>query len=268
MKYQLICLDLDGTLLDDQKAIQPQVKTSIQKAAKMGIQIALITGKMPAGADAIERELDVTCIKACNAGTYIVLGEQCIYAEYLLPSTMKSIYLEIAKKHNVPLWIFQDRKWFVTDIDHFIEREIEVIQYQPEIADAEELAEQWERKGTGPSKLLIAAEPEMIRLIYQEMKARSWEDIDFACSDYCFLEIFPRGSTKGKALSVICEKLQIDLKHTIAFGDQELDIPMIEAAGIGVAMGNSIEELKERADFVTKSNNDAGVAYALEHIIF
>ena len=53
----------------------------------------------------------------------------------------------------------------------------------------------------------------------------------------------------------------------IAFGDHELDVPMIEAAGVGIAMGNAIDELKAKADFVTKSNNEAGVAYGLEHYL-
>ena len=58
----------------------------------------------------------------------------------------------------------------------------------------------------------------------------------------------------------------ISREEVIAFGDQELDISMLEAAGMGVAMGNAIDELKEKADFVTKTNNEAGIAYALEHI--
>ena len=66
---------------------------------------------------------------------------------------------------------------------------------------------------------------------------------------------------------MICRNLQIDLKDTVAFGDQELDLPMILAAGTGIAMGNAIPLLKEKADFVTKSNNEAGVAYALERYL-
>lgn len=70
--------------------------------------------------------------------------------------------------------------------------------------------------------------------------------------------------TKGVALSSICQELNISKEETIAFGDQELDITMIEEAGLGIAMGNAIKELKDKADFITKSNNEAGIAYALE----
>lgn len=267
MKYQLICVDIDGTLLNDQKKLLPQVKKSIQDAVKKGIQIALVSGRMPAGVELIEKELGVPCIKVCNAGTYIILNNQCIHTEHLLPSTMKNIYREIAKRNQIPLWIFQERKWFVTDVDQYIQREIEIIQYQPEVVDAESLAELWEKEKTGPSKLVIAAAPELIQEIYKEIKKREWADIDIACSADIFLEIFPKGTTKGTALDAICRGMNIDLKNTIAIGDQELDIPMIEEAGVGVAMGNAIQSLKEKADFVTKSNNEAGVAYALEHYL-
>lgn len=267
MKYQLVCVDIDGTLLDDEKKLLPQVKKSIRDAAEKGIQIALVSGRMPAGVESMEKELGVKCIKVCNAGTYILMDDQCIHTEHLLPTTMKTIYREIAKRKNVPLWIFQERKWFVTDVDHFIRREIEIIQYQPEVVDAESLAELWEKERTGPSKLVIAASPELIQEIYREMKEQEWPDIDIACSADTFLEIFPKGTTKGTALAAICSRLNIDLKATIAFGDHELDIPLIETAGVGVAMGNAIKELKDKADFVTKTNNEAGVAFALEHFL-
>lgn len=267
MKYQLICVDIDGTLLDDHKKLLPKVRQSLREAAQKGVQIALVSGRMPAGVDSIEKELGIECIKVCNAGTYIVLGERCISTEYLLPSTMKSIYLEIAKREHLPLWIFQDRKWFVTDVDKYIQREIEIIRYQPEIVDAACLADKWEEEACGPSKLLIAASPEKITDIAQEIKEHVWQDIDIACSADVFLEIFPKGITKGTAIMTICKKLDIPLESVIAFGDHELDLPMIKAAGVGVAMGNAIEELKEAADFVTKTNNEAGVAHALEHYL-
>lgn len=267
MKYELICVDIDGTLLTDDKKMLPSARESLQRAHRMGMQIALISGRMPAGVEAIEKEINVPCIKACNAGTYIVMDGQCISSESLLPGIMIELYKEIAVKNHLPLWIFQERKWYVTDMDQYIEREIEIIRYVPEVVDPERLGEQWNREHTGPNKLLFAADPEMIQKIHQELKEMDLPQIDVACSADTFLEIFPRGMTKGKALEIICEKLGISLKETIAFGDQELDIPMIDAAGVGIAMGNAIEELKARADFVTKSNNEDGIAYALEHYL-
>ena len=88
-----------------------------------------------------------------------------------------------------------------------------------------------------------------------------------ARSSEIYLEIFPEGANKGEALEAICRNLAISPEETIAFGDQELDIPMLKKAGTAVAMGNAIEELKELADFVTGSNNDGGIAFGLNHYL-
>lgn len=264
---KLICLDIDGTVLNDKKGVLPEVRKAVKQASDMGIRIALASGRMPAGVDLVEKELGVECVKICNAGTYVVLGDRCISAHTLLPRTMLAVYQGIAEKNQVPLWIFQERKWFVTHVDPYIEREISIVQYRPKTADARMLANQWEAEGTGPNKLLIAAAPEKLRVIYKQMKEQALPDIDIACSSESLLEIFPKGVTKATALIQICEKLKIDLADTAAIGDQELDIPMIEAAGIGIAMGNAIDALKQKADFVTKTNNEAGVAHAIWHYI-
>ncbi len=266
MRYKLICIDIDGTLLNDKKKLLPQVKDSIKKIANEGIKIALISGRMPAGVALIEKELDIQCIKACNAGAYIILNNQCISEKCLLPDTMTKVYKEIALKYNIPLWIFKENKWFVTDIDEYVKQEIEIIHYQPQVVDIKTLAEQWAIEKTGPNKLVIATIPQMIIEINEKIKANSL-DIDIARSASTFLEIFPKGINKATALIAICNKLNIALEDTIAIGDHELDIPMIEAAGVGVAMGNAIEKLKEKANFITKTNNEAGVAYAIEHYL-
>ena len=266
MRWKLICLDVDGTLLDDRKIILPEVKMALRKAAEGGVYVALASGRMPAALLPIERELGISCIKACNAGAYILRGDQCIGEQYLSTATMMEVYREIAVVMNTPLWIFRREDWFVTEVDEFVRREDETIWQRAKRAEIQELGKQWKGEN-GPSKLLFAASPEKIQAISRYIKKRSWPDISAARSADNFLEIFPRHADKGWALGMICRNLQIDLKDTVAFGDQELDLPMILAAGTGIAMGNAIPLLKEKADFVTKSNNEAGVAYALERYL-
>lgn len=267
MKYKLLCIDIDGTLLDDSKKLLPQVAESLKKEVEKGVRIALISGRMPAGTNLIEQELGIQCIKACNAGSYILMGDRCISSRTLQPETMKIIYHEIAKKNNLPLWIFREEKWFVTGIDEQVEKEIEIIRYEPQVVDVDEIASKWEREGAAPNKLLITAKEDRIPALRQEIMALGLTDIDQASSSDIFIEIFPNGVDKGEALREICKNLGIGRKEAIAFGDHQLDIPMIEAAGIGIAMGNAIPELKEKADFVTRTNNEAGISYALEHYL-
>ncbi len=273
MKYKLLCLDIDGTLLDDDKKISKRTAESIRKAAAEGIKIVLSSGRMPAGVDCIEKELGVECIKICNAGTYILAQGKCIRSERLSVETMLDIHRDFAIKWEIPLWIFQDKEWYVTGWDKFVDRETGIVPYRPEVVDAEALASRWKREATRPNKLLLAADPEQISVIYEEMKGRkarkerSYQEIGMACSADTFIEIFPWGVDKGKALLAVCERLGISPENTIAIGDQELDIPMIETAGMGIAMGNAIAGLKEKADFVTGTNNEDGIASALEEFV-
>lgn len=267
MRYKLICLDVDGTLLNDEKRIPSPVKESLKKAYDLGIQIALVTGRMPAATELVERELGVPCIKACNAGTYILQGDQCIHARYLASEVMERLYQEFFGKEHLPLWIFQGRNWYVTKVDSYVERESRIICRRPETIDIKVLAEAWKKESMGPNKLLAAADALTIGRIQNGMKALELPGVDMARSADIYLEIFPKGATKGEALEAICSRLNIRREETIAFGDQELDIPMLKKAGTAVAMGNAIEPLKELADFVTKSNNESGIAYGLERCL-
>lgn len=133
MKYKLLCIDIDGTLLDDDKKLLPQVIDSLKKETAKGVRIALISGRMPAGVGLIEQKLGIQCVKACNAGSYILMGDKCISSRTLQPKTMKIIYNKIAKKNHLPLWVFHEEKWFVTDIDKQVKKEIEIIRYEPEV---------------------------------------------------------------------------------------------------------------------------------------
>lgn len=193
MKYKLLCIDIDGTLLDDQKRLLPQVKESIKKVADKGVHIVLASGRMPAGVNLIEKELGIKCIKVCNAGTYILSGDECIGAEYLSLETMKRVYTDITEKYKIPLWIFCGKSWYVTGTDQYVEREIHIIKCEPVVIDAISLAGKWQCENTRPNKLLVAAEPQKIKQIYQEMKEQDLEDIDMACSAADFIEIFPKG---------------------------------------------------------------------------
>lgn len=87
-------------------------------------------------------------------------------------------------------------------------------------------------------------------------------------SEPFFLEIMPKGVDKGEALAKLAESLDIDQSETMAFGDQANDLSMIKWAGCGVAMGNAIDDLKDNAQYVTASNDDEGIAKALEKLVF
>lgn len=260
---KLICLDIDGTLLNDAKEVLPEVKTAVRRQHESGRKIALVSGRMPCAVSQVEEQLETDCIKVCNAGTFIIVDGLCVKEEVMSTHLMRQLYTDIAQKHHVPLWVFQGYKWYVSRTDSFVEKETDIIKYQPDIVNLYELAEHWDRAGIKPNKFLIAAKEKKTDEIQTELER--WENRTFnvARSSGNYLEIFPKSVDKGKAVASLCAILNISTENVVAIGDHELDIPMIETAGIGIAMGNAIQELKEKADYVTFSNNEAGVAHAL-----
>ena len=264
--YRLLCLDLDGTLLTDEKEISREDIAVIRQMEQEGTSIALVTGRMPAATEGIVRKLGIPCILACDAGTYIEENDVCISSEYLPREAMEAVY-QVVEQHHIPLWIFRHKDWMVTRVDEVVEEEIRTIQYTPKVVVLEELLEDWKRKEICPNKLLVGASPELVQKIYTQLREMRIKGIDMACSSENFLEIFPTGMNKGRALRLICEKKGIAREETIAIGDQELDVSMIEEAGLGIAMENGIEEIKKKADFVTRTNNEAGIAYALKTLL-
>ena len=92
------------------------------------------------------------------------------------------------------------------------------------------------------------------------------DEADVVSSSTMTLEVLPHGVNKGKAIAAISEKLSIPLSDMVAFGDWDNDIGMLRTAGTGICMANGSEAAKAAADFVTLSNNEDGIAYALEKL--
>lgn len=260
MKYRLICTDLDGTLLTEDKKVSPQDREALKYMAGLGVKIALVTSRMPAVTEPIVETLGIPCIIACSGGACILEEGEYLHAEYLPVETFGEIY-EIIKPYHIPLSVYRDRQWYVTKKDRFVTTEEEIVHYQAEPVSVEDLLPKWKKEGKGPNKLLVGAERDIVEKLYPLLRGR--QDVEIARTSNNHLDICPRGMDKGAALRIICEKKGIAREETIAFGDQQPDIAMLEAAGVAVAMGNAIEELKRKADFVTRTNEESGIAYAL-----
>ena len=118
-----------------------------------------------------------------------------------------------------------------------------------------------------PIKLLLSVDPTEILNIQDMIRNHLPDDLCVVRTAPFYLEIIPVSINKGKALLDVCSRLCIDPADTATFGDSENDIPMLQAAGCGVAMGNAEDAVKAVADKVTLSNNSDGIAHALRELI-
>ncbi len=264
MKASLICMDIDGTLVNDDKIIPCKNITALKKASDMGIRLALVSGRYPAGIRHVEEQLGKRCIKAAIAGAYIFDDNKCLYSRHISTETAHLVH-DIAKKAGGDCWFFSGESWYVTGMNKWVRAEMQYVAASPDIVSIDELDNIILDKNAVINKALVTGSCDTVKKIYgilggMELNAQ----LGFSSDTY--LEVIPKGVDKGTALERLCEIYDIPIENTVAFGDEGLDIPLIEKAGIGIAMGNAVKKLKDKADYITTNNNEAGIAYALQDL--
>ena len=135
------------------------------------------------------------------------------------------------------------------------------------VSDVSEVDDLLEACATPQDKLLCAAEPEYLQERWRSMAEPFDGRLSAMFTADFYFEFMAPGVDKGRALAGALPKLGIDASEVVAFGDGQNDVSMIKWAGVGVAMGNAIDEAKAAADMVTASNNEDGIALALDEIL-
>ncbi|MEI0492017.1 Cof-type HAD-IIB family hydrolase [Brachyspira intermedia] len=258
-KIKLIATDLDGTLLNNNKEIskfnQEILKTLINDYK---IELVLSSGR---GFDGIKKYNDILCNSnysiVTNGSNIIDSNGNILYRKRLEEDISKGI-IKLAEKYDVCLHFFDDLKYIVSRDDFHIKSYIQ-IEKTREITVGIENIEDYRF-----DKIIIFGNREILNKLKIDIDSNF--DVNSCFSGETLLEVICKDVSKGNALKWICNKKGIDIKNTIAFGDNLNDIEMIECAGIGVAMSNAEEELKRKADYITFSNEEDGVGKFLSGI--
>jgi len=264
-----IFLDLDGTLLNDKKGVTTANKNAIKKALSHGHQVVISTGRPLVSVKYLAKELGLTA-KNCfaiayNGGEVYDLYHQKTIYKKTIPIKYVLYIFEQAAKYGLHCQTYNDEH-IITNRDTIALRKyIEGTNIQATIVDDIAAALTQE-----PVKMIVIDFENQETLIRFRKETAAWtngkmEQI-FSCSAY--LEHIAPEISKGKAIRFLCDYLNIPLEHTIAVGDAENDISMIEAAAIGVAMANATDEVKATSSYVTKrDNNNSGVAEVIEKFL-
>ena len=262
MKYRLIASDIDGTLLDSRKSISPRTLRALKKAMESGAVFAVSSGRSILFCDYFKDISGIDDIPfILYNGAKIVAGadHHVIYRQEL--SEADALWLiDAGNKAGTTVIVWADDTLYVNEINERTAKYERLALMKPVLlTDPEETVKK------GVSKVLWFDETDRgpyLRGILDNGPIRS--HINYFTSDPRFMEIVDSRCSKATALSRLCELYDIPQAETIAFGDGYNDLPMIEWAGLGVAMSNASEEIKQKADTVTLSNDEDGVAVMLE----
>lgn len=268
MKYKLLVLDVDGTLLNDAKEISKRTLASLLKVQQMGVRIVLASGRPTYGLMPLAKTLELG-----NYGGFIVSYNGCqiinaqngeiLFERRINPEMLP--YLEKkARKNGFAIFTYHDDTILTNSPgNEHIHAEAKLnnlkIIKEEEFSTAVDFA---------PCKcMLVSDDEEALTGLEEHWKRRLDGTLDVFRSEPYFLEVVPCGIDKANTLGALLSHLDITREEVIAIGDGVCDVNMLQIAGLGIAMGHSQDSVKVCADYVTASNEEDGVAQAVEKMI-
>lgn len=268
MAIKLIAIDMDGTLLLPDHTISPAVKQAVAAARQKGVKVVLTTGRPYAGVHRYLKELQMDqdgdfCItyngalvqKASDGST--VAQTALSYDDYRF---LEQLSREVGSHFHA-----LDRNTLYTanrDISYYTVHESFIATIPLVFCEAEKMD-----RDIQLLKVMMIDEPAILDQAIARIPADVKEKYTVLKSAPYFLEILDKRVNKGTGVKSLADALHIKPEEIMTLGDQENDIAMLEYAGIGVAMDNAIPSVKAVADFVTKSNVEDGVAWAIEKFV-
>lgn len=266
-KFKMVCLDIDGTLLNSEHKISKNTKEVIQMVARIKkIPVILVSARMLCSILYLQKELDIAQPVICYSGSQIWDNNIILSNTTLSIPDVVSAY-EIMKNADVHISLYKDNGWYVETMNERSELEKKVTHALPNIVDFKDLFGSWKKENTGPNKMMCMAAPERIELLYTKIKESHSNKLNVYPSQATYLEVIPNSVSKTSAIELLCKRSGIDKSQVITIGDNYNDIDMLEFAGLGIAMGNAPDPVKQCADAITLSNDDDGVAEALRKYI-
>ncbi|MCI8513508.1 MAG: Cof-type HAD-IIB family hydrolase [Lachnospiraceae bacterium] len=271
-KIRLIGFDLDGTVLDKEKRMSERTRQAIEEAIAKGILVIPVTGRPLCGIPEVIREISGIpfYITANGAAVYDAESGACLYEDGFSPEEAGELLQKIGE---LPVlldvfmdgqgWMEEKRKPYVDQVGYAEAVRAYVWRTRHWVPDLAAYVSGADRVIRKISVNFPAGEDACREKILNFLKERP--EFAVVSGGGGNLEITKASANKGAALAWICERRHIRPEEVLAIGDSENDLAMIRMAGIGVAMGNAEDCLKEEADYVTASNEEDGFAKALAH---
>lgn len=265
---KLICIDMDGTLYSKQKEIFETTKEALKLAVEHGIQIAIVTGRPINYIMAYEKELQIPISMAGSNGGYILANNT--EMRYAIPKVNVLRILQLIQKHQLHVFLkslhhvftnMEQSKFFPYDelTSGLPER------YQMKTLYSSSLMEHIEHSTEDIYKMIVLGDDPKAVAACRKQIHQNMEVSTFSQEAHHF-ELSAKDATKGNAIQHIADAFHFTLDEVACIGDSDNDIPMFQASGYRIGMGNASEEIKRISDYITDTCDQDGVGKAIQYL--
>ena len=266
MNYQLICSDIDGTLLDKNRELSEMTITEIKRVSP--IPFVLISSRMPKAMRHLQSQLGniETPIIAYNGGL-VLRNNQILHSAFIDNSVLETV-IQLVTKTTIHLSLYFEDEWYVPSMDFWAKRESENTKVTPIVKSSKSVLSQWKNEGKGAHKMMCMGDEKEIDVLYKSLENSFSNQIMLYRSKPTYIEISHISVSKKTAIEVLLKNCypEISMKNVVAFGDNYNDIEMLKAVGLGVAVANAIEEVLQIANKITDTNKNDGVAKVIQEL--
>ncbi|UMB53040.1 Cof-type HAD-IIB family hydrolase [Lutibacter sp. A64] len=264
MSYQLICTDIDGTLLNKDRELSKTTIEQVQRVAP--IPLVLISSRMPKGMRHLQQEFknENTPLVAYNGGL-ILTNNKVLHSTFIKNNVLEEIINQCTNT-SIHLSLFHADEWYVPSMDYWAKREENNTKVTPTVKPNTEVLATWNSEGKGAHKIMCMGDASEIDTLYKSLESTFSNEIMLYRSKDTYIEISHKDISKKTAIDIILDQCfpTLSMDNVVAFGDNYNDIEMLKAVGLGVAVANANYEVLKVADAVTDTNKNDGVAKAIK----
>ncbi len=271
MAYRLLALDIDGTVLKSNHRLAKQTKDAIEFAKRKGVYVTLATGRAFPSAQKVAQALNLDTDLITHDGAFISSSLETPTFEKRMNNEKAYHIVEVLEKHNCHIRVMHEKFAIGNKIrqKNYLIAKMTIGIGDPlfyPVTFVNSVSNHLLNEPVMPPKIHAHFFNEKERQNAIEELSQEIPGIHMTASSESGLEIVSEGISKAKGLQILGQKLGIGLNEMVAIGASENDIEMITQAGLGVAMGNAPRHIREKADWVTRSNDHGGVAYMVREV--
>jgi Cof subfamily protein (haloacid dehalogenase superfamily) len=260
---RLVLADVDGTLVTQEKALTAKARQAVGKLGEAGIAFAITSGRPPRGMQTLISDLNITTVVAgFNGGVFITPRLDPIVMRDL-PKDAATRALELIGEHGLAAWLYTDTAWYVLDPKGpHVDRESKTVGFGPEV-----VLDYSTFLGQAAKIVGVSDNLEAVAVCEKKVQEELGDHVSAARSQPYYLDVTHPAANKGSVVDFLSAVYLIPKRSIATLGDMPNDVLMFKKSGMSIAMGNASKEVQAEANFVTRSNEEEGFAYAIENFV-